>query len=250
MKIYSTTAIFLALLFSPFAGAQSRSFECLIAKDKLASAQAQDALAQVQVAYAAVSSLKASFQQESYLASLESSETSSGSVWFSKPGKMKWNYAEPDIQTFLVKDSTLWLYQKEENQVLIDEFRKVLISDLPVSFLMGLGNLKSDFSVVSACQNSEGLVFNLVPAKSNEGGSKIKSDEGLKGFRLLVNPNTNLPKGAMVTDVGGNVTAITLDGLDPNPKVSDSVFSADFPKSADINDRRIKGENSKNRGAA
>jgi outer membrane lipoprotein carrier protein len=215
----------------------------------LTSAQATDALGKVQNAYSGVQSLKAGFTQESYLASLESSETSSGSVWFSKPGKMKWNYAEPEIQTFLVKDSTLWLYQKEENQVLIDEFRKVLISDLPVSFLMGLGNLKSDFSVISACQNTEGLVFNLVPSKSKDAGAK-KGDEGLKGFRLLVNPNTNLPKGAMVTDVGGNVTAITLSALEANPKVNDSIFAADFPKSADINDRRVKGDSAKNKGAA
>ncbi len=213
------------------AQAESSAFQCGT-QAALSAAKRTELLDKVQNNYGAVRSLTASFLQYSYLASLETSETSSGKVWFDKPGKMHWHYVEPDAQDFLVRNDTVWLYQELDNQIIIDEFRKILLSDAPVSFLMGLGNLRRDFEVRSACQNEDGLLFELVPRAKGGGASD------LKGFKLLVDPQSFMPKGASVTDVGDNITSIILSDLKTNSTVPAGTFEPNFPKSADIIDRR------------
>lgn len=224
--------IVLVLTFCTAANAQSPAFECS-KREALKASDAKAQLEKVQGAYQGVKAISARFLQNSFLAALEAAEVSSGSVWFLKPGQMKWHYAEPEEQIFVVKDETLWLYQAAENQVLIDEFKKVLISDLPVSFLLGLGQLTRDFKIISACRNEDGLVFELAQHSASE-------DSELKGFKLLVDPSSYLPKGALVIDVAGNRTAVVLSELETSDKIAPETFSTAFKRGADVIDRRQK----------
>lgn len=214
--------------------AQTRAFDCLPGK-KVSAKEGQAAVDKIQDSYSKVKTLEANFLQDSFVASLEVSELSSGQVWFSKPGRMKWHYKRPDEQTFIVRDETLWLYQNRENQLLIDDFKNVLISDLPVAFLMGLGNLSRDFKLQQACQGSEGMVLEFAPVVSGSADAK----QSLKSFRLLVSGDYS-PKGAKVSDIGGNTTAILLEDRKLNNAIADQTYASEFPKGADINDRRNK----------
>jgi len=96
-----------------------------------------------------------------------------------------------------------------------------------------MGDLKKDFRLVRLCQNPGGLVLelarvNLKPSEKSE----------LKTFKLLVNPDSYLPQGALVTDVGDNVTSIILSKLDLNPQVADALFDSNFGAGLDLIDRR------------
>ncbi|MBN8549167.1 MAG: outer membrane lipoprotein carrier protein LolA [Deltaproteobacteria bacterium] len=233
MRIFLVSLVS-SLVLATSVTAQSRAFDCDPSK-KISLKSAQEIVTRVQDNYAKVKTLQANFLQDSFVASLEVSELSSGQVWFSKPGKMKWLYKSPEEQTFIVRDETLWLYQNRENQLLIDDFRNVLISDLPVAFLMGLGNLSRDFKLTTACQGPEGTVLEFVPLAGDAQDPK----QALKLFRLLVSVDY-YPKGAKVSDVGGNTTAILLEDRKTNSEIGDSVYASDFPKGADINDRRSK----------
>lgn len=214
--------------------AQARAFDCLPGKN-LSLKNGMTIVEKVQTSYAKVNTLEASFVQDSFVSSLEVSELSSGQVWFSKPGRMKWLYARPEEQTFIVRDETLWLYQKRENQLLIDDFRNVLISDLPVAFLMGLGSLSRDFKLTKACEGIEGAVLEFVPAAKTQAGE----NQSLKSFKLLVSADY-FPKGAKVSDIGGNTTAILLEDRKLNTSIEDQTYAGQFPRGADINDRRSK----------
>jgi len=229
------TLLFTLILLLPWAlSAQSTPFDCPKGK-ALAAAEKAVLLEEVQGAYSKINALKASFTQSSFVAALETSELSSGEVWFQKPGFMKWHYAEPNEQIFVIKKDTLWLYQSSENQVLIDNFKDVIISDLPVAFLMGLGDLKRDFELTQACSGSDGLVLVLKPKRNNANGE-------LKGFSLLVDPQSKLPIGALVTDVAENKTSIILSKIEPQEVLAEDTFSTNFKKGADIIDRRSESE--------
>lgn len=229
----------LILAFSSFflaatSSAQERAFDCPGGKELSASA-GKEIVEKVQKAYADVKGLKAQFVQASFIQALEVSEGSQGEVWFRKPGLMKWVYSDPEVQTFLVRDDTLWFYQQREQQVLVDQFKDVLISDLPVSFLMGIGDLSKDFSLQKACSGPEGTVLEFEP----KGGQPQDEEKRLQSFRLLVGSNY-MPSGARVSDAGGNTTAILLRKVDVNPAIPDETFAPDFPKGIDVIDRRTK----------
>jgi outer membrane lipoprotein carrier protein len=225
--------LFFFLLTPLSALAQDRAFDCL-ASGKLTKAQAQDLVNSVQSAYSSVSSMEAQFLQSSYLQALDVSELSSGVMKFLKPGKMRWDYEEPEKQSFVVKDSTVYLYQPDQNQMVIDQFSSVVLSDLPVGFIMGIGDLSKSFTIGSACKGPDGTILEMSPA-AKPGGKK---DDSLKGFKLLVNPSSSMPSGALITDVGGNITSILFREMKINPKLDSTAFTLKVPKGTDVVDRR------------
>ena len=194
--------LFFAVLFAMFTlnGAaalteEKAAPEGFLCRSKIGNAAAGKLLNQVQTNYSKVKTLSGRFSQQSFMAALDVSEQSTGSVFFSKPGKMEWNYEAPQKQQFILRDNTAWLYQPELNQVLIDKLDTILLSDLPVSFLMGIGDLSKSFTVTGACQSSLGVVLSLTPRVGKEG--KISA------FQLLVSPSEGQPLGARVTDSAG-----------------------------------------------
>jgi len=223
-------------LFSATAAAQGKAFECS-KEGELTSVEAQQLLGKVQSTYASIETLHGNFQQDSYVAALDEQETSSGEMWFGKPGKMRWVYAKPRPQTVVINGSTLWLYQPENRQVVIDDIGNVLLSSLPVSFMMGLGNLSRDFALQGACRAGEGVVLRLVPQKK---GVQETQAEALEGFALLVDSEKGLPKGAKISSLGGNVTAIVFSNLSPKAGSQPaSRFVLEYPKGVDVMDRRL-----------
>jgi len=185
----------------------------------------------VEKSYASIKSIKGSFSQHSYLEALNVSETSRGDLLFSKPGKMKWEYKNPEPQQFISDGTTLWFYQPVDTQVIIDNFKAIFRGDIPVSFLLGLGSLSRDFKLTCGCQSSGGIVLDLYPAKK---------DEGLQSMRLLVNPADNMPAGAEIIDAAGNKNTFILSGLVLDQEIPPSSFKPTFPKNTDIIDHRQK----------
>jgi outer membrane lipoprotein-sorting protein len=131
----------------------------------------------------------------------------------------------------------LWLYQPDKNQVLIDDISQVLLSNLPIVFMTGLGNLSRDFDFQGACRSADGVVLTLQPHKSEPS----EQSDPLEGFQLLVDEDQSLPKGAKITSLGGNVTAIIFEGLrTKGVKVDAATFVLDYPKGVDVIDRRLE----------
>jgi len=214
-------------------GEAAKAFKCTQGVESLSKEQGRAVLARVQESYAKIDSLSGAFIQESYVAALDEGEESSGEMLFAKPGKMRWSYKLPRVQEVVIRDEELWMYQPDKGQVMIDSVGKVLISALPVSFLMGLGNLTQDFELISACTGHSGVIVNLVPR------DKTGKEEALEGFVFLVDREKNLPKGAKINSVGGNVTAIVFKNQQVNASgVSSQRFVLEYPKGVDILDRR------------
>jgi outer membrane lipoprotein carrier protein len=193
-------------------------------------------LEQVQSHYSSIESMQGNFHQDSYVAALDEGEVSSGTMVFAKPGKMRWSYKTPRQQEVVIREGELWRYQPDKGQVMIDSIGAVLLSALPVSFLMGIGNVTKDFDFVSACRTSAGIAVSLVPHKD---GASTGKEEALEGFTLLVDETKNVPKGAKIISVGGNTTAIVFENLQLNvPGIAPGRFVLEYPKGVDILDRR------------
>ena len=216
--------------------AQSRNFECTGAKD-MSAAQRAIVAEKLQQAYRNVQSLRADFLQDSYLAALDMQEQSTGTMVFDKPGKMRWEYQRPEPQLFIIREQEVLLHQPQEKQLLIDSAEQMLLSDLPLSFLMGVGKLSEDFKVQRACETTEGIVLWLEPKREQQA-----VERGLAQLRLLVSPKDFLPVGGYVVDRSGNITAILLQRLKVNSGVLSSEFQFVAPPGTDVVDRRATAE--------
>jgi len=179
--------------------------------------------------YKTFSSLKASFVQTSYFVGLDKREQSKGEVLFQKPGKMSWNYMDPTPQSFISDGKSISFYQPKLNQVTLSDFKESFSSEVPVTFLLGIGSLQASFEAVGSCKADGGLLIELKPKKT---------DATLSNFYLLVDEKELTPLGAKVIDLGGNETTIRLIGPVFDSAIPASQFLFSIPKGVDVIDNR------------
>lgn len=201
-------------------------FEC---EKELKPNEQSGILGSVEKRYSAFSDLKAKFIQNSFFAGLAKHSVSKGTVLFKRPGMMDWNYEQPDRQRFVTDGKTLWFYQPDLNQVTLGDFSQSFSSDLPISFLLGVGRLQENFSVGNACYSSEGIVLKLKP---------MKPDPNLEEFYLLLRKSDRIPIGARIIDVAGNETSITFQEVELEVQLKSQAFTFNIPEGVDIIDKR------------
>ena len=102
----------------------------------------------LQEKYEALESLQASFEQKNELKSLGRTTSSSGSLSWRKPGKLRMEYAKPEKQVLVSDGSKFWLYTARLNQVMVSKTGGLGFGATPLLFLSGKGNLKRNFHVI------------------------------------------------------------------------------------------------------
>lgn len=233
MKKNFKLLVLASLLLATKAFAQDDSFTCP-KKALFNSKKENEIVRKVQDSYQKVSDFEAQFLQNSYMEALQISEISSGKMYFVKPGKMRWEYEQPTKQLFIANQNTLWLYQPELNQVVVDKFDSFFTSALPVSFLMGIGNLAKDFVTNQLCENSDGILLDLKRNQSKDPNQKKE----FEGFKLLVDKKSYIPIGAQIKDIAGNLTSFIFNQVKTNQNTNVAKFEIEVPAGTDTIDKR------------
>ena len=229
MKAAAQVFLFVTFLSGLAADAHALGeFEC---RSPVNAVDKEKLLDDVESSYRSISDLTSAFQQNSFFLGLNQRVLSRGTVHFKKPGMMDWTYEDPEKQRFIADGKTLWFYQPDLNQVTVGNFTQSFSSDLPVSFLLGIGHLKADFNVVESCGSEAGIIIKLQPKTP---------DQSLDEFYLLVEKNKHSPLGAKIVDVGGNETAIIFEKTVLNSSLKEDRFQFQIPKGVDVIDRRVK----------
>lgn len=105
-----------------------------------------DQIAQrIQDFYDRTTDFQADFRQTSRNRLYNREERRSGHVYFRRPGKMRWNYAQPSGDVIVTDGSTLWAYDSQNRQAIQQNLAQ---SQLPtaITFLAGQGRLADSFT--------------------------------------------------------------------------------------------------------
>ncbi len=179
----------------------------------------------LQERYDATTDFTADFTQTVAVPTLGKTLKSTGQVFFKRPGRMRWEFVEPDQQTIVADGQTLWVYQPEHHQVLKAPFRAAFQSATPLSFLFGVGELESDFNPSLLPQGEPGIHhLKLVPKQDKEIGVLVL-DVDAKSYDIVA---------AEVTDPLGNVTRLTFANLKHGVGLADSRFTFETPRGTDV----------------
>ena len=160
---------------------------------------------------------------------LARSKTSSGSFEFQRPGKFRFDYRKPFVQTLVADGQTLWMHDVDLNQVTARNQAQVLGST-PVALLTAASDLealKSDFQF-KAEADREGLQWVRATPKKSDG--QIQSVlVGLraadKGVELAV---------LDVQDALGQRSVLNFTAFELNPALPASAFVFKAPAGADV----------------
>ena len=173
--------------------------------------------------------LKANFKQTYTYIQMGRKQHKSGRVFFKKPGKMRWDYAEPDPQVFVADGETLWVYQPNEAQA----FKQPLKSaQLPVAltFMSGKGELRDEFeaSLIPPTDDTpDSHRVRLVPKES---------EVNYKAVILTVRKADYSVMSSTVVDPVGNLNELVFADVQTNTNVPDRAFEFDPPKGVEIID--------------
>src|SRR2546422_10589854 len=188
------------------------------------AASVSDIVKRLQERYDSTEGFRADFTQEIESATLGQKVESRGTVFFKKPGRMRWEFSEP--QQTLVSDGTFfWFYQPADKQVLKTPFQQAFRSSTPASFLLGVGRLDEDFIVSLTSETEAVYQLRLTPKKDAEALGLVDLAVSAKTFDILQ---------ATITDPLGNVTRLRFTNIDRAAPLDDTLFHFSVPPGVDV----------------
>jgi outer membrane lipoprotein carrier protein len=156
-------------------------------------------------------------------------KTSSGSFEFQRPGKFRFDYRKPFVQTLVADGQTLWLHDVDLNQVTARKQAQVL-GATPAALLTAVSDLealKADF-VFKAEPERDGLQWVSATPKAAEGQIRtvmvgLRTAE--KGPELAVMD---------VQDSLGQRSVLTFTSFELNPVLAAQAFVFRAPPGVDV----------------
>lgn len=147
---------------------------------------------------------------------------STGTVWFKKPGMMRWDYETPEARFIISDNESLWTWEPVYRQFCKQMLRA---SQLPsaLSFLTGTGKIEDDFSVKLAKVNGNQVQLALTPIQPSLAYESIL-------FEILM-PSAKVYR-ATIYDAMGNFNRITFKSPELNAELDDNSFRFNPPADA------------------
>jgi outer membrane lipoprotein carrier protein len=147
---------------------------------------------------------------------------SSGNFVFARPGKFIWTYSKPYEQILQSDGTTLFIYDKDLNQVTTRKLGDALGSS-PAAILFGSNDLDKNF-VLKEAGTHDGLEWLEATPKSKD--STFASIEiGMKD---------GVPAQMALHDAFGQTSMLTFEQFEKNPPLKATSFEFVIPKGADV----------------
>src|SRR5262245_58449357 len=113
-------------------------------------------MARVQDRYDRTAHLRARFRQETRMQGFDQVQIGEGQVWILKPGRMRWDYTQPERQTIVTDGETLWHYLPADRQVIRGQVNQSLGTRTPALFLAGQARLTELFTATGTSIQGSG----------------------------------------------------------------------------------------------
>jgi outer membrane lipoprotein carrier protein len=99
------------------------------------------------------------------------SRRESGTLWLKRPGRMRWEYRQPQDKLFVADGKTAWFYVPGDRQVRKAPLKKLDDLRSPLAYLLGRTRLGKEFSGLSvapdaAREQPENVVLRGVPRRT------------------------------------------------------------------------------------
>jgi outer membrane lipoprotein carrier protein len=163
-----------------------------------------------------------SFRQVVVNKDRRTTQSTSGTFAFARPGKFRWTYEKPFDQLIVGDGEKVWIFDRDLNQVIVRKLDSALGST-PAALLAGDNALEKNFTLVAGGERN-GLEFvDATPKAAESQFSRIRL-----GF------SDSLPRRMELTDAFGQTTELTFGDVKRNPKLAPDLFRFTPPKGADV----------------
>ena len=168
-----------------------------------------------------VGSLQAQFEQTLFDEDLNRLEDSSGAMYLQRPGRFRWDYATPYVQSIMSNGETLWLYDSELAQVTIKNLEAA--SSSPSMLLTSDEPLENHFEIAELPGDGGVVWVQLTPKSLEASFSVIRiafADADLRTMELI--------------DSFGQMTQINFLDVEKNTDLAADFFDFTVPEGVDV----------------
>ena len=191
----------------------------------LSSMSVDEILERVEKIYTA-SRFSASFIQASTIKAMDITDSASGKLYVQYPGKMRWEYLEPESQIIVTDGSQLWMYRPEDNQVMLGQASTFFSEGKGAGFLSDIRLLRKDFNItLEDIRFGDYYNLKLVPRETNWDIAYV---------HLLVSRATFRIAQVFTYNAYEDVTRIELVDPQFNELFEDGLFTFEIPKGVDV----------------
>jgi outer membrane lipoprotein carrier protein len=147
---------------------------------------------------------------------------SSGKFYLQRPGKFRWNYAQPYEQQIVSDGKKIWIYDVDLQQVTVQK-QNASMNATPMALVDGRMELKQAFNV-RELDNRDGVYrLELISKSHNSDFKNVVVGLDKTGLRFL-----------QLHDHFDQTTDIVFNALQVNVKLKQSLFDFKPPKGADV----------------
>jgi outer membrane lipoprotein carrier protein len=195
-------------------------------------------IARMQSRYDTIKDFQAHFTQNYSRAVVGRVTVSSGEVYFKKPGRMRWDYTQPEPRMFLSTGQFLWLYEPSEKQAFKQDLKT---SQLPaaLAFLMGKGRITDEFDVTASADTRYGRAEDYRLALHPK-----QPQSTYKSILFVVDGREFTVRESVLVDQQNNVNHFVFTDLKINAKLSDALFRWSPPAGVRVIDTGNMGKES------
>ncbi|MCP3925615.1 MAG: outer membrane lipoprotein carrier protein LolA [Desulfobacterales bacterium] len=165
------------------------------------------------------------FVQSSTLKAIEVTDTASGKAMFKKPGKMRWEYIEPNKQIIISNGKKLWVYQPAEKQVSVGSAPAIFGDGKGASFLSDITLIRKKFIVsLTGESGKKHYAIKLIPRE--------KGNIDITSIHLLITKKF-IVDNIRTVNIYEDETVILLKNIIFVKNIKDSLFNFVTPKGVD-----------------
>jgi outer membrane lipoprotein carrier protein len=182
-------------------------------------------LERIEAIYTA-SEFSAQFIQASTIKAMDITDSASGLLFIKYPGKMKWEYQEPETQVIVTDGDQLWMYRPADNQVMLGKASSFFSEGKGAGFLSDIRLLRKDFDIIlEDIRFGDYYNLKLVPREQSWDIAYV---------HLLVSRKTFRIAQVFTYNAYEDVTRIELKDLKFNQAFGQNFFKFEVPEGVDV----------------
>lgn len=202
-------------------------FGFAFSKGNTDSKRAEKIIKKVREKYKDLKSLSADFEQEFVWELAGETQVVKGLIYLSSANHYR---IETDMQTIVADGTTVWIYSKPDNQVIIDLMKKSAENPLPKDLLFQYSeeytpNLIGEEKVA----DRKTYVLSLLP----------KDEEAfIKSMKIWVDESSWLTIKVVQVDINDNINTYSIENIKEDVELAPSLFSFQIPPDSEVVDLR------------
>ncbi len=178
---------------------------------------------------AGLSTWSADFQQTIDDGQGKVTRSAAGKFYLQRPGKFRWDYAQPSEQVVLADGKQIWFYDKDLAQANVRDMDATLAST-PAMLLSGGGSVSGQFDITALPANGGLKWFQLIPKHPNTDFQLVRIGFDKEGELASM----------FLADKLNQVTQLTFTHPTRNAKFPPDLFSFSPPPGVDVIGRDSK----------